>query len=212
MFSFRIGTALKHIISEEVTARRQLDISHGVNTLIGENKAVVVGTGHAAAHLTAGVGTVFWPVCRLKVAGHDCIIVVVILINILFGNRMFAPFCVEKPRAVSVSSPQRQHLVRRNGAAPAGAGIERGDNAAFFCQITQCIHISFAVIPAEDPFIGNSGRNLPCCRGMHIFIVNLRGDDRTAVFVEKSLHLPCNLFIQPFYIVQKSIVQLTDFK
>ena len=99
VFSFRIGTALKHIISEEVAAGRQLDISHGVNTLIGENKAVVVG-----------------------------------------------------------------------------AGIERGDNAAFFCQITQCVHIGFAV------------------------------------FVEKSLYLPCNLCIQPYYIVQKSIVQLTDFK
>lgn len=98
VFSFRIGTALKHIISEEVTAGCQFDISHGVNTLIGENKAVVVGAGHAAAHLTAGVGTVFRPVGRLKVAGHDCIIVVVVLINIFFGNRMFAPFCVEKPR------------------------------------------------------------------------------------------------------------------
>ena len=46
VFSFRIGTALKHIISEEVAAGRQLDISRGVNTLIGENKAVVVGAGH----------------------------------------------------------------------------------------------------------------------------------------------------------------------
>ena len=102
---------------------------------------------------------------------------------------MFPSRGIEQPRTVGVASPQRHHLIGSDGAAPSGTGVEWSVNAAFYRQIPERQHILLSVIASEDPLVGNTCRNLPHCGRMHIFVINLRGDDRTAVFVKKTFDL-----------------------
>ena len=54
----RIGAAVEDIVSEKIAPGGQLDICHGIHALEWQYETVIVSAGHAAAHLTAGVGAV----------------------------------------------------------------------------------------------------------------------------------------------------------
>ena len=176
-----VAAAVIHVVAQHVAAGAQLDIRQRVHALAGEGRAVVVAAHHAAAHLAAGVGLVLRRIEGLEVVGADNAVAVIILVDVLLRGGMLAPLAVEQPRPEGVSAPQRQKRRRRGRAAPAGAGVEHGAEAAPIGDLPQRQQVRVAVPPGRKPLVGHAGGHLPGRGGVHVLVVQLHADDGPVV-------------------------------
>ena len=157
-----IAAAPVHIIAQEIAAAGELDIRHGIHTFIRKLKAVIVKTGHASAHLTAGIGKTLRLIRGLKIIGFGNCIVMIVPVKILWSGRMFSLVIIEDPGPEGVSAPQRKHFLRgRRCPSPSGTGIERCADPFFHSHGFQRFHIGCAVAPPGDPLIADPCGKLP---------------------------------------------------
>ena len=206
MLSQRVAAALKHIVSEEITAGGYLYVRHGIHAFIRIPESVIITAHHASAHLTAGIRLLFRPIGRLKITGTCKSVIMIILIDILLRSRMLPLIRVKHPWPECIAAPQGNHAVRRSSAAPSGTGIENRGQTALRSQFFQAEHIFIALIASKHPFICDHCRHFPGGGRVHILIVNLHPDDRSAVLKELPLRLSGNLGIQLPNMCQEAVI------
>ena len=53
--ALRVGSAMEHVVAEEIAPRAELDVGHRVDGALRQHETVIVRIEHPAAHLAAGV-------------------------------------------------------------------------------------------------------------------------------------------------------------
>ena len=134
----------------------------------------------------------------------------IILVNVFLRRRMLSPVGIEDPGPVGIAAPQGQHAGRIRGAAPGRSGKERRRQAAFQRDLPQGENVLLSLVALVDPLIGDPRRDLPHGGGVHVFIVQLDGDDRAAVPIEEAADLLPDLFIQAAHIPQEALIRRAD--
>ena len=210
--AFRIGSAVEHVVSEEIASRAEFDVGHRVDGAIRQRETVVVRVEHAAAHLAAGVGTAVRIVWRVEVVARPLAVQSAIAVFV-GGGMLHRPFgadaVVEQPWSVRVSSPQRHHVVR-NRRLPAGAGEHRRVDAFLNRDAAQPFQVTGSVVAGRHPFPAGACGHLPRGRRSHVFVVDLCCDDRPAVLEVQAAQLFGDMRVEVADLVKEAGVEGTN--
>ena len=178
-----VGSAMIHIITKKITSASQLHDSHGIGILRGHQGTTVIGCRHTTSELTGEIGVlqlilvhVFFlftqllrSYCRRTTEGSEveCLVIVA-----------HCRSDTSVPESVSIVAIKGKHLSIRYGGTQLGPScscIERQVETNLFGYPLQCHQIA-----SFTP----------------IFIVKLRGNDRSTILPLQPLYLSKDLSVQ----------------
>ena len=191
--ALRVGSAVIHIVAQQVAARAQLHQRHRVGIFRIDEGTAMIGRGHSATQLAGEV--------RIGLVALVHLFVLLAQEICAYGRRRAEALEVEGliviarrlfdrlvPEAVGIVAVEGQHLAVRHRLRqlrPSGTGVERQVEAYFLRHPLQ--------------------RQQVVARAA-IFVVELSCNDGAAIFPLQSLHLRENLPIELLYISQEGLV------